>query len=146
MSRDPSLLCSRATETSVDNSNSALVKSTPPLASVAALSVYILTGCRGKMVNFWLNIMLHNHLAFKLKNGFLLRLSPPLFPLQNERGEGGGGSGCERRMMGKEWWGGKGEVEEEDVENESGVGESSFLLYTILLYSVLFWHSNIAEH
>lgn len=37
---------------SVDNSNSALVKSTPPLASVAALSVYILTGCRGKMVNF----------------------------------------------------------------------------------------------
>lgn len=29
-------------------------------------------------------------------------------------------------------------MEEEDVENESGVGESSFLLYTILLYSVLF--------
>lgn len=95
---DPAVVLKKAR---FDHSHSAVANSAPPLASVAALSLYVLTGCRGKMVNFGLNIMLHNHLAFKLKNGFLLRLSAGLFPLQNERGEGGG-SGCEGRMMRQE--------------------------------------------
>lgn len=39
------------------------------------------------MVNFWLNIMLHNYLAFKLKNGFLLPLTTLLFPARVREGE-----------------------------------------------------------
>lgn len=42
------------------------------------------------MVNFWLNIMLHNCLAFKLRNGFLLPLTTLLFPtrVREEEEEG----------------------------------------------------------
>lgn len=39
------------------------------------------------MVNFRLNIMLHNYLAFKLKNVFLLRLTTLLFPTRVRKEE-----------------------------------------------------------
>lgn len=70
--------CGSAKNASFDHSHTA---EAPPSPSLSSLSLYVLTGCRRKMVNFWLNIMLHNHLAFKLKNGFLLCLSAMLFPL-----------------------------------------------------------------
>lgn len=70
--------CGSAKNARFDHSHTAVA---PPSPSLSSSSLYVLTGCRRKMVNFWLNIMLHNHLAFKLKNGFLLCLSAMLFPL-----------------------------------------------------------------
>lgn len=66
------------------------------------------------MVNFWLNIMLHNCLAFKLRNGFLLPLTTLLFParVREEEEEEG-------EMMGQE----KGEAEEKNIKNERRVPE-----------------------
>lgn len=55
--------------------------------------------------------MLHNYLAFKLKNGFLLRLMTLLFPVRVKGGEEGEGRG---ETMGQ----GKGEAEEKNIKNE----------------------------
>lgn len=73
------------------------------------------------MVNFWLNIMLHNCLAFKLRNGFLLPLTTLLF--QNKRGGGGG------EMMGQE----KGEAEETNIKNERRESEKKKRLDVLIL-------------
>lgn len=67
------------------------------------------------MVNFWLNIMLHNCLAFKLRNGFLLPLTTLLFPARVREEE----EEEEGEMMGQE----KGEAEEKNIKNERRVPE-----------------------
>lgn len=54
--------------------------------------------------------MLHNYLAFKLKNGFLLCLTTLLFPVRVKGGEEG-------ESLGQ----GKGEAEEKNIKNERRV-------------------------
>lgn len=58
--------------------------------------------------------MLHNYLAFKLKNGFLLRLTTLLFPVRVKGGWDGEDRG---ERMGQ----GKGEAEEKYIKNERRV-------------------------
>lgn len=69
--------------------------------------------------------MLHNYLAFKLKNGFLLRLTTLLFPVRVKGGEEG-------ESLGQ----GKGEAEEKNIKNERRVLDKKKMP----------GHFNISEH